>query len=120
MKMNEGVTLDSAKKFETWGIEALGGAAWRKRVLLSAAAVLREENGAAKADAFSHNRLSEARIRKARFWGNRDLHRGKDPAQNGKKGPFLAFFGRFGREKSGPPLGFLGGKRKGRHRRPTL
>ena len=102
----KGVTRDSAKKFETWGNEALGGAAWRKRVLLSAAAVLREENGAAKADAFSHNRVSELRIRKARFWGNRDLHRGKDPAQNGKKGAFLAFLAILDEKNRGSPLDF--------------
>ena len=47
----------------------MGGAAFAEGVLFLAAAVLREENGVAKADAFFHNRLSEARMLKARFWG---------------------------------------------------
>ena len=42
--MNEGVTFVSSEKFDIWGIEALGGAAFRERVLFSAAAVLRGEN----------------------------------------------------------------------------
>ena len=43
MKM-KGVTFVSSEKFDTRGNEALGGAGRRKRVLLSAAAVLREEH----------------------------------------------------------------------------
>ena len=49
---NEGVTLVSSEKFDTCGNEALGGAAFAEGVLFLAAAVLREENGVAKADAF--------------------------------------------------------------------
>ena len=49
----KGVTTVSSKKFETWGIEALRGAASLDRVLFSAAAVLREENGLSKLTHFS-------------------------------------------------------------------
>ena len=63
-----GVTFVSSEKFDTCGNEALGGAAFAEGVLFLAAAVLREENGVAKADAFFHNRLSEVRIRRALFF----------------------------------------------------
>ena len=65
----KGVTGVCPEKFDARGNEALGGAAFRERLLFSAPAVLRGEKLIMNADVFFLGRVSEVRIRKARFWG---------------------------------------------------
>ena len=106
----KGVTAVSSEKFDACGNGALGGAASGKRVLFSAAAVLREENGG-----FLRWRIFPE-----------SPHRGNDPfsglfwapspnphvAQSGENDRFSAFLAHLDEKNRGCPKDFYVGDEK--------